>query len=180
MTNAHDPSNAIVDVDFRKWPDKPHWRFDTQPLGIDEHGTWLAAPAGTSYTGPRGAGTWPYGFVVLVCSGDWWMGAFYDEGDVEVYTDVLTPARWVTDGHVTAIDLDLDVERTRDGRVKLLDEDEFEEHRTVLGYPDDIVEQSLRTARELVRAVEAHREPFAKASAHWLAAMRRMALEQRS
>lgn len=177
MTTGQGPARSdttVVDVDFRKWPDKPHWRFDTLPLGTDEHGRWLGAPAGTPYTGPRGAGTWPYGFVVLVRPRDWWMTAFYDEGHVETYTDVLTPVRWLTDGHLTAIDLDLDVERTRDGRVELLDEDEFEEHRRALGYPDDIVQRAQKTAWELVSAVEAHREPFGRASEPWLAAMRRM------
>ena len=37
------------------------------------------------------------------------------------------------------VDLDLDVVLTRDGDLLLDDEDEFDQHRVTLGYPDDLV-----------------------------------------
>ena len=107
---------------MRKWPDRPHWRFDAELLGRDEHGTWLGTRAGMPYTGPR-TGTWPSGFVMVIPDGEWWIASWYDEGEpnVELYVDITTAATWPSTSFVTAIDLDLDVVRSRDGRVELVD-----------------------------------------------------------
>lgn len=159
-----------VDLDTRKWADIPHWRFDTRLLGHDLHGVWLAARPPTSYTGPQGAGEWLHGFVVLVPQDEWWIASFNDVTlpDPELYIDVTTGTRWPSETHVTAVDLDLDVVRHRDGSLALLDEDEFEEHRVLYDYPADVVDRALTTARSLLEAVGARREPFGVAAQPWL------------
>ena len=73
---------------------------------------------------------------------------------------------------VTAMDLDLDVVRCWDGRVAVLDEDEFAEHQVQLGYPAELIDQARVTCDWLVSTVAARAEPFGQASAAWLARAR--------
>ena len=57
---------------------------------------------------------------------------------LEIYVNVTTrPA--LDQGTVSAVNLDLDVVRWRDGRVEVLDEDEFAEHQVLLGYPAELI-----------------------------------------
>jgi hypothetical protein len=49
------------------------------------------------------------------------------------------------------------------------DEDEFEEHRLSLGYPDAIVEGALHGAAELRTMLTAAEEPFGEHYRKWLA-----------
>ena len=67
------------------------------------------------------------------------------------------------------VDLDLDVIRTRDGDLLLDDEDEFDQHRVLLGYPADVVELARGTAERLMMAGAAGHEPFGEAGGRWLA-----------
>ena len=163
----------IVDVDFRKWGDGQHWRYDAVLLGRDDHGTWLGTKRGTAYTGPRGDGIYDYDILMLVPDEGCWVAAF-DFLRFDVYVDVTTRPRWTSETHMTAIDLDLDVVHLRDGRVEVLDRDEFDEHRVSLGYPNDVAEGARRTADELRAAVGENREPFATARAPWHERMRRL------
>lgn len=160
----------IVDCDMRKWGDRAHWRFDTKLLGHDRHGVWLGARPPTLYSGPQGAGRWMHGFVVLVPRHEWWIASFNDVTlpDPEVYVDVTTGTRWPSETHITAVDLDLDVVRHRDGSVTLLDEDEFEQHRVLYAYPGDLVDRALASAEWLLDAVAARREPFDHTAERWL------------
>ncbi len=161
----------IVDCDMRKWGGVQHWRFPVELLGRDEYGTWLGGRPPVPYTGPRGEGAFTHTFVILIPENEWWVASFNaDEPrfDVEIYVDVTTPARWVSDEHVTMVDLDLDVILQRDGHLFLDDEDEFEEHRVKYAYPDDVVERTRATADFLMQAVGERREPFGEAGARWL------------
>ena len=82
--------------------------------------------------------------------------------------DVTT--RPVLDGDtVTAVDLDLDVVRWADGRVEVLDEDEFAEHQVQLAYPAELISQARATCDWLVEAVSSRAEPFGQAGTAWLA-----------
>jgi len=157
-----------VHVDFRKWGDRLHWQTSGLLLGEDEFGTWLGGAAGTvAYSGPRGTGVFESAFVQLFPRDEWWVAIWNATGGVEVYVDVTTPPRWVSDDHVTMVDLDLDVVRFRDGRVLLDDEDEFAQHQIEFGYPEDVVAHALTTAEYLMDAVRERREPFGAASVSW-------------
>lgn len=160
----------MIDLDTRKWGGLPHWRFPTTLLGRDGHGTWLALPAGTPYTGPRGEGSIEHGMVTLVPEGAWWVASFHEPSSPEtaVYVDVAMPATWPSPSHVTMVDLDLDVIKRADGTVLLDDEDEFDEHRVRYGYGDEVVETARATARWLMDAVAGGVEPFGTASARWV------------
>ncbi len=34
-------------LEFTKWDGAPHWHYELDALGRDEHGDWFGAPAGT-------------------------------------------------------------------------------------------------------------------------------------
>lgn len=159
-----------VTVQYFKYPDTLHWRHDLHLLGEDDHGVWLGGEQGTTLqrgTEPVIALEAP--LVQLVGPGRSWSAIFRpSEIDVEVYVDVITPARWVDRGRVEMIDLDLDVIRRRNGAVYVDDEDEFEEHRRTLAYPPHMVDTARTTAARMVLALELGRPPFDGTAAGWL------------
>ena len=95
-------------------------------------------------------------------SRDWWAAIWSTTGEPEVYVDICTPARWGED-RVTMVDLDLDVIRLRSGAVRLLDEDEFEEHQVQLRYPRELIEGALVAAERVRAMLIANEEPFGSA-----------------
>jgi uncharacterized protein len=94
--------------------------------------------------------------------------AFWNLSDgVAIYVDVTDTPRY--DGRVvSAIDLDLDVVAWRDGGVEIVDVDEFDEHRVVLGYPPEIVEKARLTADWLFDKVRDEVPPFDATGKTWL------------
>ena len=162
------PGDA-VDVRFTKWGGGRHWEFPVTLLGVDHLGVWCGAPAGTFLERVGAQFTSEFGWVTLFPVGQPWAASYYDAPDqpISVYVDVTTPPVW-KGSTVTMVDLDLDVIVTRDGDLLLDDEDEFDEHRVTLGYPDDLVATARRTADELLAAAWDGREPFGEAAAAWL------------
>ena len=69
--------------------------------------------------------------------------------------------------------------RWRDGRVEVLDEDEFAEHQVQLGYPAELISQARQTCDWLVEAVSSRTEPFGQVGAGWLARARSAGLTAR-
>ncbi len=156
--------SGIVHVDFRKYPDLPHWHYDMYRLGEDEHGVWLWAPAGTLCT--RGADPPQPAesvFVKLVSARAWVTPIWNADGAYTTYVDINTPPLW--EGNtVRMIDLDLDVVvRRGHGEPELLDEDEFAAHRAELGYPARLVAGARSAAAATMAAIAAGREPYATA-----------------
>ena len=166
-------SAPTVRVRFSKWDGTPHWAFDMEHLGDDAHGIWLWARAGTELR--RGAEmpiSAKHGFVKLVTPGSWWTALWNDaprsDGrSIHTYVDVITPAVWDGDT-VRMVDLDLDVVRRSDLSVEVDDEDEFDEHRTAMAYPDHIVDKARTETARLAIAVERGIEPFGTVGDQWL------------
>jgi hypothetical protein len=163
--------------EFTKWDGGQHWHFDTYRLGDDSHGQWFGARTGTQLQrGLEPPIRWPCAFTMLVPSTGDWVATFNAEGKYLLYIDVTGPI--TVDGDVIrAADLDLDVVRTFDGTVKLLDEDEFAEHQLRYGYPDAVIGRALATAQWLVRAVAAGQEPFATVGQQWLSQVTELAAQ---
>jgi len=153
-------SGRSVDIVFRKWLSRPHWRFSMYHLGDDDWGTWLWTPPGS--TAKRAADppkTFDHLNVKLVVPGQWWTAIWNDSRRYDLYIDVVTPPAW-EDGRVTMIDLDLDLVRLEDGSVLIEDEDEFALHQVAYGYPDAVVPKARETADDLQRRLLAGEEPF--------------------
>lgn len=164
-------TGEAVTVRYRKYDDALHWNFAAYRLGADEHGIWLGCPAGTQmWKGTELRFTWEVAQVLLVPDGPrWWTANFNAVPHrTEIYCDMTSVPEWHGDV-LTAIDLDLDVARYRDGRVELLDDDEFTEHQVRYGYPADVIAGARAGADEVYKAISANAEPFATVYRTWLA-----------
>lgn len=157
---------------FTKWGGGAHWEWVGRYLEEDEFGRWLTAPAGTRCSRPGVSFLEPDPWVSLVPRDAGWVAGFYPYTKaISLYVDMTTVAHWriLAPGlttprwEVTMVDLDLDVILTREGHLFVDDEDEFEEHQMLLGYPPDVVSLAERTCREVLQAVGEGREPFAAA-----------------
>jgi len=161
-----------VDMRYTKWGGKGHWRWFAEELGRDRFGWWFGSPAGTELRrGLEEPVVIGHDFVVLVPEQGRWIAAWNGPEDTRtaLYIDVTDkPVRHPD--RVEAVDLDLDVVRLRDGSVQLLDEDEFEEHQVLYGYPAEEIAQARATADELLAMVTARQEPFGEVGEAWLAA----------
>lgn len=161
----------VIHVDERKWPGLPHWQFDALRLGEDEFGGWFHVPGSTvarrGHEPPRQLKT---GFVLLVPGDEWWIVEFYwDHLWHELYVNIGTPPVW--DGNrVTQIDLDLDVARTIDGSVVILDEDEFLHYQVELDYPPDVIARARKAVDRAVSMARERKEPFGDAAQRWIEA----------
>jgi uncharacterized protein len=163
-----------VRVVYTKYDGSLHWHYTMRHLGTDQHGVWLGAPAST----PIQRGSEPpvvlgRPWIHLIPERQWWTAAFNGgPAAAEIYCDIATEARWLHAAEVTMVDLDLDVVRMRsDGRVLLLDEDEFAEHQVRYGYPAEVIRQAEEAASWLLAAVGEGAEPFGTAYRPWLEAL---------
>ncbi|MFI5906357.1 DUF402 domain-containing protein [Dactylosporangium sp. NPDC051541] len=159
-----------VRVVYRKYDGSLHWNYETDRLGEDEHGIWVGAGRSTRVfkgTTLKGGPESPH--VLLFPRQAWWTACFNAAPHrTEIYCDITTVAHWPSATEVTAIDLDLDVRRRRDGPVELLDEDEFAAHQVRYSYPADVVLAAQSSADWLMGAVEQRVEPFGSAYHEWL------------
>jgi protein associated with RNAse G/E len=145
-----------------KWDGSIHYEFDTFLLDQTDGCLRLFIPEGTPHRSYRGEGVFEVDSIGCFFPGD-------DDRSFNVIThlrpspkdglvmaaDILAAAH-LDGGTLRWIDLDLDVEVFEDGRVELVDEDEFEEHQRRFGYPAEVIEGARRSA-ELARS---NRFPF--------------------
>lgn len=164
------PATPVL-VDFRKWDGAQHWQEPTTYLGTDEYGRWLGMRAGTTFERP-GHRVVSRSDSVKVATEKGWFATFNGPGHhIQTYVDITTigQSRPLDDGFAfTLIDLDLDVVREHGGRLYVDDEDEFEEHQRLYGYPQDVIARALRDCSGVRNAVSARDEPFAQRPQHWL------------
>jgi protein associated with RNAse G/E len=164
-------ASGEVRVVFRKYDGSLHWHQTMHRLGEDEFGVWLGAPAGMVTRKADGPSiVVQHDEVMLLPREGWWTGSFNaPPSRLEIYCDIGSPPEWPSVHQVTMIDLDLDVCRVRaDGKVVLLDEDEFAVHRVHYGYPPEVAEQASAAAAWLYEALGDGTEPFATRYLDWL------------
>ena len=158
-------------VNYRKWPETLHWHFTVYPLGNDVHGAWYVLPEGSvAKKGSSGEPQTVRTSVMLLPTDSCW-AAYWNTDKTkrhELYIDVIKLIK-ADSSEIAMIDLDLDVARRWDGRIEILDQDEFELHQKLLGYPKDVVEQAERTAALLERLVRNGEEPFGAVGDTWRA-----------
>jgi len=131
---------------------------------------WVGVTAGTPLRRPGVEIASPQHFATLLPREGGFVATFYDEelrhpvteggwGAVEVYVDIATTPVW-EGSTVSAVDLDLDVIRSRAGRTWVDDEDEFAAHRVRYGYPDDLVRAASASCDAVLADVIARRRPY--------------------
>jgi predicted RNA-binding protein associated with RNAse of E/G family len=153
---------------YSKWDGSSHWHFEVQELGHDQHGHWFSGAPGILLQRAEEPPTEEVnGFVMLVPQLGSWIAFWNRVGEVTTYIDVTDLPR-IVDGTIQAVDLDLDVIAWRDGRVEVVDRDEFEEHQELLGYPADVVVGAEQTAAWLETEVRGGRAPFDGVAQDWL------------
>jgi hypothetical protein len=156
-------------VSFTKWGDRRHWYFEVEHLADDDHGRWfLGRPGIALQRGDEPPVLERDGFVMLVPGVGDWIAFWNVDDDIEIYVDVCRDVA-VAGTTITAIDMDLDVVRRRDGTVEVLDEDEFEEHGRLYAYPEGVAEEAVAVALDLVAAIKAERDPFSAVGSRRLA-----------
>ena len=106
----------------------------------------LSGPAGTPVWSGK-AGQW-------FDAPDDAMGIFFDDRWYNVWRVTSSPRDlWYCNMSMPAtfdgstlrwVDLDIDIRRNLDGSLVILDEDEFEVNRVEMGYPDEVVERTVR------------------------------------
>ena len=75
------------------------------------------------------------------------------------YCNIAMPAEF--DGKtVKWVDLDLDVRCHPDGAIKVLDEDEFDQHRVQMSYLDEVVDRALAALDEVLYLAGERKFPF--------------------
>ncbi len=165
-------TGTAVRVALSKWGDRPHWEFGARFLGSDEHGDWIGVPTATRMVRPGAEFVSSTDQVCLVPRDSGWIATFHAPGFlVLTYVDMTTVPVW--DGPVVrAVDLDLDVVKTAEGRVYVDDEDEFAEHRVAYRYPPHVVALAETSRDEVLAAVVHEHEPFGTHAERWFAVLR--------
>jgi hypothetical protein len=160
-----------IRVVYRKYDGSLHWHMQLGWLGADEHGTWLAAPAGSQcQRGSEEPVAFPQAYVLLIPrAGAWTMACNAEPCWTELYIDITTVPRWIAGDRVEMVDLDLDVVRRFDRSAEILDEDEFAGHQVRYGYPPEVISQAEHTASAMLAAVASGAEPFSQVCRAWLA-----------
>jgi len=140
-------------------------------LGSDEWGDWFGQRGGWRSDRPgRSVVVVEDNVTLLPPSGDHVLTMNARPHLTRVYIDIAWDAGWSADGVPSGIDMDLDVV-DREGRgVYIDDEDEWEEHRVLYGYPLDIAEKLEAVTAHLAEVVAAEQPPYDRATAErWLA-----------
>jgi protein associated with RNAse G/E len=78
---------------------------------------------------------------------------------LKFYCNINTPAR-LSDGVLSFIDLDVDVLVDPDFTYTVLDEDEFDLHAKLYGYPPTYHDNVRQALDELIRLIESRQFPF--------------------
>ena len=152
-----------IHVVSTKYDGSAHWEFDS--FFVLENGPLVIATnfAGQQLHNKAGLWTTPFDVRNYFWSDRWYNIMRCDRpkaaGLEYWYCNVTTPTLY--DGeNIRYVDLDLDVRVYADGRIELLDEDEFVENSQRMGYPPSVIEQARRAAAELIELATARRFPF--------------------
>lgn len=151
-----------IHVTSTKYDGSRHWEFDCEV--VREEGSLLVASnhAGQTLTNPKGEWRTPWDTLNHFWTDRWYnvMRCHTSNGRLDnFYCNVATPAV-INGDQVTYVDLDLDLRVSAEGRLEILDEDEFLEHSRRMSYPRDVIEQSRAALDELVRLASAAEGPF--------------------
>jgi hypothetical protein len=159
--------NAAIEFRFRKWDGTPHWVHPSIVLGQDDCGTWIGQLRSMTSSRPGATFNPDPASVTVLPPGSGWVATFFPPatGRIRIYADIVAD---LDVDAFTAVDMDLDVVLA-DGVLSIDDEDEFEQHRLSMGYPDNLVERCRADAAHVNAMVRAAEPPFDGRADAWLA-----------
>jgi hypothetical protein len=166
--HVHPPTQDSIEVRGFKLPRRPTSVALASSLGEDQYGHWLGLRKGSPWWAADGfnSGTFSHSFVKLVPSNTFWSVCFHP-GELVVDVDIILPV--TRKGHILEeIDLELDVLRSRDGKVWIRDQDTFERLQIHGGLPLDIATKAMATCQQIHAFVEQSVEPFGSVGISWL------------
>jgi hypothetical protein len=145
-----------LQVASTKYDGSLHYRYDVTVVD-DRGGRMLAwGAAGTPMTSYRGELVARRHMLRVHDDVSWWNLEVVWEPDWRPnkhYVNIALPSTW-DDGVLRFVDLDLDVSWWADGRVFLLDVDEFDEHTQRFGYPQNVVDGAWAAVDEVRAMIE--------------------------
>lgn len=160
---------SAVQVASTKYDGSLHYQYSATV--VDDDGDRLRAwvPAGTQLHSYRGDRSTPRPFLRVHDRRRYWnLEVIWERNwrPRQHYVNIALPSTW-SDGTLRFVDIDLDVSWTADGRVLLLDEDEFADHRERLGYPQWLVDRAWAAVDEVRGLISLERPPFDGSLYRW-------------
>jgi protein associated with RNAse G/E len=151
-----------IPVESTKFDGSLHYRYTTIIVADEGERLRTWGPVGTRFQSYRGAYAATRHFLSLhYHDRDWNLEVMWERDwrPNKHYVNIALPATW-EDGTLRFVDLDLDISWWPDGSVRLLDEDEFAEHRERLGYPQWLVDRAWSAVDEVRALISSRRSPF--------------------
>ena len=153
-----------IHVRSTKYDGSPHWEFDSWL--VREEGPLLVTSnhAGQELSNWKGSWRTPWDTLNHFWSDRWYNVMLLEKpngkGLEGFYCNVTTPTEY--DGeNVHYVDLDLDLRVSAQGKIEVLDEDEFLDNSKRMGYSPDVIKHARNALDELVRLAAAAEGPFA-------------------
>lgn len=98
--------------------------------------------------------------VSFFIPGEWFnVVALIEDSGIRYYCNIASPP-YLQGDVLTYIDYDLDVIRTADGEYCVVDEDEYEQHKTTYHYPQMVEDKVRDGMSELLKRIERGEAPF--------------------
>jgi uncharacterized protein len=86
------------------------------------------------------------------------------DGTLKAHYANITMPPMFENGVIDYVDLDIDVVVWPDGRVVVLDRDDFEKNKVKYGYPDEVIQSAEDALAELLAIIERREFPFAESN----------------
>lgn len=161
-TGGRLPSGAPIAVASTKFDGSLHYSYPVTVVADEGDRLWTWLAAGTPMRSYRGGRIAPRDGLQYHEAGRYWnLEVMWDAGwrPTRHYVNIATPSTW-DDRALRFVDLDLDVSWWADGRVVLLDEDDFAAHRDRFGYPGWLVDRAWAAVDEIRGLISRRQPPF--------------------
>ena len=152
-----------VRVVSTKYDGTPRDCYEAQLLDHEGPMVRLRVPAGTPTYGKHGQMVEAEDNAIEIYFTDRWYNVWHFREHTTYhnlwYSNIAMPARF--DGKTLQwVDLDIDIRCYLDGSLRVLDEDEFEQNRTEMGYRSEVVEHALAARDEVLQLGKVGTFPF--------------------
>jgi protein associated with RNAse G/E len=164
--NPPTPPDVLWHVEARKYDGARHLTFPAFLLSDNGERLWFRSQVGGQIEHLTRGEVWP---ITRPSDMIFWRGRWYNvylnyEADgrlQEFYCNVgLPPVISTADHTLSFVDLDLDVQIWPDGRIELLDEDEFIAHAAHYAYPEDVQRSARQAVDDLLALWRVRAVPF--------------------